>query len=72
MEFLLSRLILLGQGKVYLLGPTLLCRPEKCVNSGGRLEVTHVDEGDGTGVKTDHNPKDACHLGQDDVQRHGC
>lgn len=35
-----------------------------------RVEITHVEEGDGTRIVTDHNSEDAGQLGQHNVQ--GC
>lgn len=32
-----------------------------------RAEITHIEEGDGTSVKTNHNPEDASQLGQNNV-----
>lgn len=36
-----------------------------------RVEITHIEEGDGTSVETNHNAEDAGQLGQHNVQHRG-
>ena len=53
------------------LGPTSFWRQgEEHLLLWVRAEITHVEEGDGTRIVTDHNSEDAGQLGQHNVQ--GC